>query len=187
VNWLDVVLGLIILASVATGFMRGFVRLGIGFAAVVTGFLLASWGYGMAGAWLVPYVSKKAIADLIGFLLVFIAVLIAGALIGNLFARMLKLTGLSWLDRLLGAAFGVVRGLLICVVMVLLMTAFSPNSPPRSVVESEFSPYVIGAAGVLAAATPHDLKDSFHRRYEEVKQIWSDALQKRKRIAVERY
>jgi membrane protein required for colicin V production len=83
------------------------------------------------------------------------------------------------MDRLLGAGFGLVRGLLICIAVVLALLAFTPGkSTPNAVVHSKVAPYVIDAARVFAAAAPHELKDGFRKSYEQVKTIWGNALKK---------
>ena len=81
--------------------------------------------------------------------MVFCGVLLLGALLGRVLGRFLKVTGLSFVDRLLGAGFGVVRGLLISIAIVLALLAFTPGkSPPNAVVHSRVAPYVIDAARV---------------------------------------
>ena len=91
----------------------------------------------------------------------------------------MKVAGLSFVDRLLGAGFGVVRGLLISIALVLALLAFTPGkSPPNAVVHSRVAPYVIDAARVCAAVAPHELKDGFRKSYEQVKTIWGNALKK---------
>ena len=87
------------------------------------------------GSFLQPYVSSPGIANFCGFLMVFCGVLILGAIVGRLLARMMKVAGLSFVDRLLGAGFGVVRGILISIALVLALLAFTPGkSPPNAVV-----------------------------------------------------
>ena len=39
--------------------------------------------------------------------------------------------------------------------------AFAPSPPPRSVVDSKLLPYIAGASDLLAAMTPHEIKDAF--------------------------
>jgi membrane protein required for colicin V production len=91
----------------------------------------------------------------------------------------MKAAGLSFVDRLLGAGFGVVRGLLIAIALVLALLAFTPGkSPPSAVVHSKVAPYVIDAARVAAAVAPHELKDGFRKSYAQVKTIWGNALKK---------
>ena len=64
---------------------------------------------------MLDYVSSRAIANLIGFFVDLRgAVLMLGAIVGRILAKFFKWVGLSWLDRLLGGAFGLVRGASSC-------------------------------------------------------------------------
>lgn len=177
-NWLDIVLGIILAASVAVGFAKGMARTVVGFAACVIGVLLGLWFHGPAGAFLIPYVSSRGIANCIGFFLVFFGTMIVGGLLGRLLALLFKWVGLSWLDRLLGGVFGLVRGALIAAVVVMALLAFTSTPPPLSVVRSRIAPYVMDAARVMAAAAPRELRDGVRQGYEKVKQVWSDTLKK---------
>lgn len=181
-NWMDWVLIVFLLASVANGFQEGLVRMGIGIMALIAGFFLASWFGGMAGGWLIPYVPVKAIAGIAGYFIVFIGVLLLGTLVGLLIARMLKVVGLSWMDRTLGGVFGVVRGWVVVTIVAMIVTAFAPAWMPKAVNESTLSPYVFGSARVLAAATPFEIRQGFNRAYDEFRDLWTAATQKRKRI-----
>jgi membrane protein required for colicin V production len=178
-NWLDIVLLIVLVGSVVTSFSTGLAREVVGLVSMVAALVLAIWFYGSAGAILLPYVSSPGIAHFCGFLIVFVGVLVAGALIGRVLGRMMKAAGLSFVDRLLGAGFGVVRGLLISIAFVLALLAFTPGkSPPTAVVHSRVAPYVIDAARVCAAIAPRELKDGFRKSYEQVKSIWGSALKK---------
>ncbi|MGO4881421.1 MAG: CvpA family protein [Bryobacteraceae bacterium] len=178
-NWLDIVLLLVLIGSVVTSFSTGLAREVVGLFSMIAALVLAIWFYGTAGSFLQPYVSSPGIANFCGFLMVFCGVLILGALVGRLLARMMKVAGLSFVDRLLGAGFGMARGLLISIALVLALLAFTPGkSPPNAVVDSRVAPYVIDAARVVAAVAPHELKDGFRKSYEQVKSIWGNALKK---------
>jgi membrane protein required for colicin V production len=169
-------------ASVANGFQEGIVRMGIGMMALIAGFFLASWFGGMAGASLMPYVHVKAVAGLMGYMVVFIGVLLIGTLLGALIARMLKLVGLSWMDRILGGAFGLVRGFVVVSVVAMVVTAFAPSWMPKAVNDSKLAPYVLRSARVFAAATPFEIRNGFDTTYKELRDLWTAATQKRKRI-----
>jgi len=181
-NWLDIVLMVLILISVFMSFSRGFSREAFGLAATILGLLLGTWFYGSAGDFLLPYVSSKGVANFCGFLIVFFAVLLLGAIAGAVLAKVLKVAGLSWFDRLLGAGFGAMKGLLLGIALVMAMVAFTPgakaNAPPRSIVQSRLAPYMIEAASVVAAIAPYELKEGFHRTYDQVKKIWKDSIRK---------
>lgn len=171
-NWLDYLLMLIVAASVAAGVAKGFARSGIGLLAALAGLLLGIWFYGMAGSFLLPYVSTPAIANFIGFWIVFLACLLAGALAGKLLAVIFKWAGLSWLDRALGGVFGLLRGLVGAVALVLLLLAFPRQAPSQAVAGSRCAPYLAGAARACAAMAPRELRDAFQTSYDRVKEIW---------------
>jgi membrane protein required for colicin V production len=176
-SWLDVVVFVILGYSVFTGFSGGFARVGIGFAATLLGIICGFWFYGIAAAHVSDYVASRGVANLIGFLLVFGTFVLAGAIVGRILASLFKWVGLSWLDRLLGAAFGFLRGAVIAVALVTVILAFSPTPPPASIVQSKTLPYVIDTSSVLAAVTPHEVKDAFRETKEKVKKMWEDHIQ----------
>jgi membrane protein required for colicin V production len=170
---MDLVLILVIASSVIAGFAAGFARVGVGFAAMIVGMFCGFWFYGIVAGYVIDYVSSRAIANLIGFFVILMGVLLVGAILGRILAKFFKWAGLSWLDRLLGGAFGVVRGFFIAAAMATVLLAFAPSPPPPSVVGSKVLPYVISVSDVLAAVTPHEIKDSFYATKDKVKADWS--------------
>ena len=176
-NWLDFVLLIVLIWSIATSFRKGLSREIIGLVSVVLGLLLGSWFYGTAGSYLLPYLSSQRAANFAGFFLVFAAVVILGGVLSALLGRFLRVTGLSFFDHALGAGFGFARGLLVSVALVLGIMAFSESDrPPESVVHSRMAPYVVDAARVFAAVAPHDLKEGFRKTYAQVKSAWKAAV-----------
>jgi membrane protein required for colicin V production len=179
-NWLDVTLVILLVGSVASAFSKGFVREAIGLAAAFIGLLCGAWFYRMPGDILRPYLSSREAANLCGFLLIFVVAILLGWLVSLLVGMMVKVVGLSWLDRLLGAAFGAARGVIVCVALITAIVAFAPGSdpktPPQSVVNSRIAPYMLDAAHLLTMATPKELRDEFALRYEQIKRIWEDAI-----------
>ena len=180
-NWLDIVCGIIILASVAAGFKQGMIKIGIGLAAFVVGFLAASWTYGIAADYVSGFIHSRPAANIAGFLIVFCMVLVIGAIIAAILSRMLRLVGLGWADRLAGAAFGGIRGFLVAVVLVMALLAFTPGTVNGAVAHSRLAPYVVGASRVIAEATPHEIKDGVREGYDRVHDLWKDALKKKNR------
>lgn len=171
-NWVDLVITLILGLSVLSGLMAGFARVGVSFIATLTGIFAGFWCYGMAGDYVADYVNSRPVANLIGFCLIFTGVMMLGAIVGRLLAMLFKWVGLTWFDRLLGGAFGLVRGLVISVAIVTVLLACSPKPPPRSIVNSRVIPYVLGASNILAAATPHEIKDAFYEAKDKVTELW---------------
>lgn len=176
-NWLDVLLALILVVSMVLSFRRGLSRTVIHLVSTILALVLSLWFYGMAGSYLLPYVSSRPAANLAGFILVFAGVLLLGGLISWVAGKFLKVTGLSLIDHALGAGFGMVRGILIAVALLMGIMAFYPGEkPPQSVVHSRMAPYVVQAARVFAAMAPHELKEGFRKSYAQVRSAWGKAL-----------
>jgi membrane protein required for colicin V production len=167
--------------SIIASFRQGFSRELIGLISMVAALFCGLWFYGAAGAFLLPYVSSKGVANFCGFIAIFVGVLIAGAIAGYLFSKLVKAAGLSLFDRILGAGFGAVRGLLLAVAVIVAIVAFAPgpgDAPPPAVVHSRVAPYVIDTAHLFASMAPRELRDGFKKHYGQVKSIWDDTLKK---------
>jgi membrane protein required for colicin V production len=178
-NWLDIVLGIILAVSVLMSFRKGLSREVIGLVSVVLALVLGTWFYGAAGSFLLSYVSSPRVANFIGFCLVFVGVTLLGSLVSYFAGRFLRVTGLSFVDHALGAGFGLLRGTLVAVALVMGMMAFSlGDRPPAAVVDSRLAPFVVDAARLFASMAPHDLKEGFRKSYSQVKEAWSNAIDK---------
>ena len=175
---LDLVLIAIVGGSVVFGFLAGFARAGIGLLAAITGVVFGFWFYGIPAAWIHKFVSSVAFSNLVGFLVVFFACTVLGGLIGNLLAKLLKWTGLSWLDRLMGAGFGLVRGALAGVAFVSVLMAFTPRPVPAWMTGSALLPYAIDMSNVIASLAPRALKDPVRDTVREIRQAWDDEVRK---------
>lgn len=178
-NWLDIVLGIIFLASVVTSFRKGLSREVIGLVSVVLALVFGTWFYGTAGSFLLRYVSSPRVANFAGFCLVFIGVMLLGSLVSYIVGKFLRVTGLSIVDHALGAGFGLLRGTVVAIALIMGMMAFSEaDKPPAAVVDSKIAPYVVDAAHLFASMAPYELKEGFRKSYAQVKQAWSNAIDK---------
>ena len=122
----DIVIVIVIVVSAVFGLMRGLVRevlslvvwgsallLGIAFAVPVAGLLGLAVSPGLQTA--------------IGFAIVFVAVLVVGALAQRFFGGLVESTGLTGTDRTLGLAFGAVRGAAVVLVALILLRPFAES------------------------------------------------------------
>jgi len=185
-NWLDVILLIILAGSVIGSFRKGLSRQVIRLAAVVLGIFLGAYYYGKLAVYLRPHVNTQLAADLGGFLIVFCAVLLLGGMVSWIVGKFLRVTGLTIVDHLLGAAFGLLRGVLVAVALLMGVMAFSKDdTPPRAVVESRIAPYISQASRVFAAMAPQELKDGFRRTYAQAKEAWAQSSKDRHRTAAE--
>src|SRR5580692_2380198 len=173
--------------SLVTGFLAGFARVGIGFIATVSGVLFGFWFYWIPADWFHKHVSSStALSSLLGFFSVFFAFVLVGALIGKLLSKFFKWTGLSWLDRLMGAAFGFVRGSFIGVAFVAVLLAFTPKPLPNWMVDSKLLPYAVDASDVFSTMAPHALKEAFRSGLVEIRKDWDEEVKRSNRKKPER-
>ncbi|HLI82313.1 MAG TPA: CvpA family protein [Bryobacteraceae bacterium] len=178
-NWLDIVLGLILLASILSSFRKGLSREIIGLASVLLALVLGVWFYGNAAGYLGRYITSPLAADFVGFALVFCGVLLIGGLLGWIVGKFLRISGFSFLDHILGMGFGLLRGVLIGVALITGIMAFSPaDQPPGEVVHSRLAPYLVSGSRAVAAIAPHELKTGFRKNYERVEAAWERATQR---------
>jgi len=111
-NWLDIVIIVVLVLSVLGGLKNGLIKSALGFAGLLLGIFLAGRYYAQVGGWL-P-IEDAAVAGIIGYVVIFIAVVVAASLVGLLLRRIIAMVMLGWADRLLGAVFGLVGGGLFC-------------------------------------------------------------------------
>ena len=141
-----------ILLSAAQGFLYEIFSL----AGVVLGFLSAVWGYHQLSGLFRPYVNATQYADIAAFLSIFFAVLIFAGIVGRLARWVMKEAGLRGVDRVLGGAFGLVRGVAIVTVGVLAIAAFAPDNQALS--RSTMGGYFLVAARTATWVAPYELR-----------------------------
>ena len=115
----------VVAASAALGFWRGAVSEVLALVAWVAAFVAARTWAGAVGASFDGMVAEPVLRYAAGFLIVLIGMLVLFAAGRLLLSAMLRAAGLGLADRILGASFGVARGLLIVLAAVLVagMTA----------------------------------------------------------------
>ena len=157
-DWVTVA---VIVVSVIQAAISGFFHEAFGIAGLVVGYLLAAWNYQRLAARYAPYLKSMWLGEIGAFLVIFLAVLIVAGIAGRITRHVVKEAGLSFVDRILGGALGLVRGILIVAVILMSMAAFTPTSTWLE--GSELAPYflVIGRAGIWVA--PSELRGRFYQ------------------------
>lgn len=110
-----------LLASVALGVWRGLVYEVMSVLSWVAAFVLAQWLAGDAAARLPMSGASEPVRLAAGFSMVFVATAFAGGLLAWLTKKAVEAIGLRPVDRTLGAAFGLLRALVILLALVLVV------------------------------------------------------------------
>ena len=188
-NWLDWLLLLILAVSSLSALRKGFSRVIIGIVTSIAAIVLAMWFYGLAGALYSTFTDSENLMNLLGFITVLVVVWVTGGLLGWIIHRFLSTAGLSWLDRLLGLAFGLIRGILVCMAILTAYMSFGPKpeekTMPAAVLRSRIAPSILQASRLFVAIAPMDLKQSFQKHYSEAEAVWTNPLKATKKPKTE--
>jgi len=143
-------------SSVLFGVIRGLAREVLSLAAWVTAFVAANLLAPQAARVMPQAMASEEIRLLVGYTCVFLAVLVALSVLANLASKLVKIAGLGVADRVLGGMFGLARGLLVVMVVVLLAGLTSaPRQPAWS--NALLSHPLETMAGHIKAWLPADL------------------------------
>lgn len=163
-NWLDIILLLILLVTFILGLIKGLIRQVIGILAVVLGLILASRHYAWLSWKLHSYISSDFWRNCLSFLLIFLAVVLLGWLVGFLLSKVMK-GSLSLVNHFLGGIFGLVKGLLIGAVIVFALLVF--NFQREALIGSKLAPACLKVSKALTVLIPRDLKVRFNETWKK--------------------
>lgn len=155
-DWIIVVvIALSVLLAVAQGFFFEMFSLG----GAVLGYLLAAWQYEALAPWFEPHVKSAAVANAAAFFVIFTGVMLVAGAAGKITRWMMKEVGLRWVDRVLGGAFGLIRGIVVVTVAVLALATFVPES--RVLERSAMSRYFLVTGKAVSWLAPAEMRQKF--------------------------
>ena len=156
----DWVIVAVVLLNVVLAAVEGFFSEILSMAGLVIGYIVAAWQYQRLAAWLMSFLKSELLADVLGFLIIFFAILILFGIAARIARKLMKAAGLSGFDRFLGALLGIVKGVFLVAVVLMGMTAFTPTS--NMLEDSQLAPYflVLGRAAIWVA--PSALRARFY-------------------------
>ncbi len=116
----DYIVVTILVASIVVSLVRGLVREVLSLVAWLAAFIVAN-RYGADMAALLPGAVPRGTLRLVaGFAILFVGTLLLAALVNRAIAHIIRASGLQIVDRGLGGVFGLARGVLIVLTLVIL-------------------------------------------------------------------
>ena len=125
-NWADWAIIGIFSLSCLIGLIRGFVREALSLIIWVAAVLVAKVFGGQLEILLVDQIESPSVRLMTAYAVLFIATLLLGAMLSYLIGALVRATGLSGTDRLLGMVFGAARAFIIVMALLILLPGFIP-------------------------------------------------------------
>ncbi|WP_444930304.1 CvpA family protein [Microbulbifer sp. SSSA002] len=125
-NWADWTILAVVGISTLIGLSRGFIKETLSLLTWIAAFIVAMMFRDQLAPMLSNLVDTPSLQMIAAFAILFIGTLLAGAGINMMLAAFVEATGLSGTDRVLGMAFGLVRGAIVVIALLILAPALVP-------------------------------------------------------------
>lgn len=170
-NPLDILIIIILLYCLIRGIFRGIIKELSSIIGVLGGFYGAYAYYPLVAKQLSRWISNTGYLNILSFMIIFCVVFIVISILGIIIKYLLRISFLGWVDRVCGAGFGIIKGILIVSVILLALTTFLPKGAPL-IKNSLLSPHVTMISEKLIKVTSTQMKRQFGAKIEELKKIW---------------
>lgn len=170
-NSFDIIVIVILSFCVIRGVFRGLVKELSSIIGVLGGYYFAYSYYMVLAKPLSRWISNTSYLNILSFLIIFSGILILISILGVVIKYILKIAYLGWVDRICGAGFGIIKGILIVSVLLITLTAFLPKNAP--VIKNSFlAPHVTMISENMAKIISPDMKRKFNSKITALKKVW---------------
>ena len=155
----DYAAGFLLLVSGVVGFARGATREVATVVAFVLAAIISVAALRFSGPVAATAIHTRLLANIAAILIVFILAYLIFRMVGGALTRTVQQTGLSGLDRVLGFAIGLVRGVVFLGAFALLLdAAMPPERMPPWISNARLYPFADAAGAALRAFAPQGIK-----------------------------
>lgn len=153
-NAVDIVVVVVLLASGVFALMRGFVYEVLAMAGWIAAGLAALWGIPIVRPFVQPYIASQTLADIAGGTAIFLIVLLLCSFVTHAISRKVQKSAVSSVDRSLGFAFGLLRGLVLTSLCFMVVTKLMAPDEPPMLTNAKTRPLLAAGARVIQSLVP---------------------------------
>ncbi len=174
----DWIIVAVLAGSTAIAFAKGFFVEVFSLAGIVVGLMAAAAGYGKLAPALSRWLSwsgllrETEVSNLLAFLLIVFGVMLGAGLVGRILRGAARQVGLGWMDRLLGALFGLLKGCAAVTLVLLAIAAFLPGT--ACLQNSRLAPVFLMAAQGGSNLTPAEFGRRVRQGVDRLRETQAD-------------
>lgn len=151
--WLDWAILVVILVSTLISLKRGFFKESLSLLVWLVAFVVSLLFYPDVMVYLEGMIESPSLRKAAAIVILFAAMLLAGGVVNHTVAKLVLLTGLAGMDRLLGMVFGALRGVVVVVLLLMLGQALFPLPREQWWQQSVLVPYFVHLETWVVAAS----------------------------------
>jgi membrane protein required for colicin V production len=152
-NWLDIVIIIIWLFSALGGLKSGIINSLFSLAGLILGVVMAGRFHAALSSTL-GFIQNQNIARLVAFGIIFMMIVVLASLLGWFFTHLVSNISLGWLNRFVGAVFGVIVGsIFVGAVLAVWVKYVGPNPV---ITGSALAPVLLDRFPLVLALLPQE-------------------------------
>jgi len=153
-NWVTFLLVVVIGWMTYRAFRNGFVRELVGLCALILAVPIAGIFYDNMYPNVQPIVDNEKLAALISFVAILGGVIIGGQVLAHVLRTGVAMLNLGGFDRLAGAAFGFIKAVVLCQVVLIALVVFPSPDFTEDIDNSPAATALLDSAPVVLAILP---------------------------------
>jgi len=141
-NGVDWIIIVVLSLSILLSLWRGFVREALSLAGWVAAFVIANLFVDEMASLLAEWIVNIAGRYVASYAILFVGTLVVAGVLAKLAGLLVKVTGLTVLDRVLGTVFGFARGVILVLVAVFVLRQLAPPGDLQWLHQSQLMPHL---------------------------------------------
>ncbi|MDO8616997.1 MAG: CvpA family protein [Dehalococcoidia bacterium] len=162
-NWLDFVIIVIVIFFVVSAYSAGLIREVVTLLAVIFAIIIAGLLYDDLAKDVLVFMRSEDVSRAVSFLILFGCVYLFGQIVAYILKGAAQMVMLGWADHTGGAAFGLLKGLIVVQVLLILFAAYPSLKLDRAIANSEIGSYFVDDVSFLLVILPGEFGDRVDR------------------------
>lgn len=169
-NLFDIAIIIIVGFSLIRGFFRGFIKELFSVIGLFVGFYAAYTYYQQIAKFLSQWITNASYLNILSFMIIFCGIFFIISILGVIIKYVLNISFLKWADRIFGAGFGAIKGILFVSILLIMLITFLPKGTPI-IKKSRLSPHFLLVSTKMASVIPEEMKRNFTDKIRELKRV----------------